>query len=72
MKKSRTIARPTAVECPRHLPLVDLLVDAPTERFELAVRSGLKVLETMLEEDRTTLCGPRYAHDTDRLASPAP
>jgi putative transposase len=25
----------------------------------------------MLEEDRTTLCGPRYAHDTDRLASRA-
>jgi putative transposase len=25
----------------------------------------------MLEEDRTTLCGPRYAHDTDCLASPA-
>jgi hypothetical protein len=36
MKKSRTIARPTAVECPRHLPLVDLLLDAPTELFELA------------------------------------
>jgi hypothetical protein len=49
MKKSRTIAHPTAVESPRHLPLVDLLVDARTELFELAVRSGLKVLETMLE-----------------------
>ena len=59
MKKSRTIAHPTAVESPRHLPLVDLLVDARTELFELAVRSGLKVLETMLEEDRTTICGPR-------------
>ena len=71
MKKSRTIARPTAVESPRHLPLVDLLVDARTELFELAVRSGLKVLETMLEEDRTALCGPRYAHDADRQASRA-
>ena len=55
MKKSRTVARPTAVESPRHLPLVD----ARTELFELAVRSGLKVLETMLEEDRTARCGPR-------------
>ena len=62
MKKSRTVAHPVAVESPRHLPLVDLLVDARTELFELAVRSGLKVLETMLEEDRTALCGPRYAH----------
>jgi hypothetical protein len=25
MKKSRTVAGPTAVESPRHLPLVDLL-----------------------------------------------
>ena len=71
MKKSRTVHHPVAVESPRHLPLVDLLVDARTELFELAVRSGLKVLESMLEEDRTVLCGPRYAHLTERLASRA-
>jgi transposase-like protein len=51
--------------------LVDLLVDARTELFELAVRSGLKVLETMLEEDRTALCGPRYARVAGRPASRA-
>lgn len=71
MKKSGTVARPIAVESPRHLPLVDLLVDARTELFELAVRSGLKVLETMLEEDRTAMCGPGYAHVADRRASRA-
>ena len=58
MKKSRTVAHPVAVESPRHLPLVDLLVDARTELFELAIRSGLRVLEAMLEEDRTAICGP--------------
>jgi hypothetical protein len=51
--------------------LVDLLVDARTELFELAVRSGLKVLETMLEEDRVALCGARSAHVVDRQASRA-
>jgi transposase-like protein len=51
--------------------MVDLLVDARTELFELAVRSGLKVLDTMLEEDRTAICGPRYAHVADRQASRA-
>jgi putative transposase len=71
MKKSRTIVHPAAVESPRHLPLVDLLVEARTELFELAVRSGLKVLDTMLEEDRTAICGPRYAHVADRQASRA-
>jgi len=55
----------------RHLPLVDLLVDTRTELLELAVRSGLKVLETMLEEDRTQVCGPRYAHQPSRAASRA-
>jgi transposase-like protein len=69
MKKSPTVPRPLAVETPRHLPLVDVIVDARTELFELAVRSGLKVLETMLEEDRTALCGPRYAHLAERCAS---
>ena len=71
MKKSRTVTHPVAVESPRHLPMVNLLVDARTELFELAVRSGLKVLETMLEEDRTAICGPRYAHVADRQASRA-
>ncbi len=34
--------------------------------MELAVTSGLKVLTTMLEDDRTVICGPRYAHQTER------
>ncbi|MEW5982601.1 MAG: IS256 family transposase [Acidobacteriota bacterium] len=36
--------------------------------MELAVASGLKVLEAMFEEDRTALCGPRYEHGIDRRA----
>lgn len=55
---------PNAVQ--RHLPLVDLLIDTRAELLELVVRSGLKVLETMLEEDRTAVCGPRYAHQAAR------
>ena len=72
MKKSR-IARPlAAVEPPavRSLPLVALLVDTQAELFELMVRSGLRVLDAMLEEDRPALCGPRYAHQPARAASP--
>ena len=73
MKRSR-IARPiAAVEPPavRSLPLVELLVDTQAELFELMVRSGLRVLDAMLEEDRTALCGPRYAHQPARAASRA-
>ena len=36
-----------------------------SELLELAVRSGMKVLEAMMEEDRIGLCGVRYAHEPD-------
>src|SRR5579864_5885696 len=68
-RESGTVDQLHQVDSPptqRHLPLVDLLVDARAELMELAVASGLKVLHAMLEEDRTTLCGPRYAHQPDR------
>jgi transposase-like protein len=55
----------------RHLPLVDLLIDTRAELTELVVRSGMKVLEAMLEEDRVAACGPRYAHQAEREASRA-
>ena len=35
------------------------------------VRSGLRVLDAMLEEDRPALYGPRYAHQPARAASRA-
>lgn len=73
MKTKSRIARsiPQDQSPLRHLPLVDLLVDTRTELFELAMRSGLKVFTAMLEEDRTAICGPRYAHEPDRPASRA-
>ena len=73
MKKSRTV-RPTAgveSQTTRRLPLVELLIDTEAELFDLAVRSGLQVLDAMLEEDRTAICGPRYAHQAERTASRA-
>jgi transposase-like protein len=51
--------------------LVELLVDTRAELLELVTRSGLQVLGAMLEEDRTAVCGPRYAHEPDRPASRA-
>jgi len=73
-RKSCTVipARQVAiVPTTRHLPLVDLLVDTRTELLELAVRSGMKVLEAMMEEDRVALCGVRYAHEPQQPASRA-
>ena len=72
-RESRTVDRSHQVDSPlqRHLPLVDRLVDTRAELMELAVASGLKVLHTMLEADRTAICGPRYAHQPERAASRA-
>src|SRR3989441_5602730 len=72
-RESRTVDRSDQVDSltQRHLPLVDLLVDTRAELMELAIASGLRVLETMLEEDRTTICGQRYQHQVERQASRA-
>jgi putative transposase len=72
-RESRTVDRSNQVDSPtqRHLPLVDLLVDTRAELMELAINSGLQVLHTMLEEDRTAICGRRYQHQADRTASRA-
>jgi len=61
-RESRTVDRSHQGDtpCQRHLPLIDLLVDTRAELMELAITSGLRVLTTMLEEDRTASCGVRY------------
>jgi putative transposase len=70
-RESHTIDRSHHVDSPgqRYLPLVDVLVETRTELLELAIASGLKVLTTMLEEDRTAICGRRDEHRADRQAS---
>jgi putative transposase len=72
-RESCTLDRSHQIESStqRHLPLVDVLVDTRSELMELAITSGLKVLSTMLEEDRTAICGPRYQHQAERQASRA-
>ena len=72
-QQSRTVPTVDQAEKPesRNLPLVDLLIDTRDELTELVVRSGMKVLEAMLEEDRTAICGPRYQHQADREAGRA-
>jgi len=47
------------------LPLAALL---RSELQSLVVASGLRVLEALLEEERTSVCGPRYQHSATRTA----
>jgi hypothetical protein len=39
--------------------------------WDVIVRSGVQVLEAMLEEDRRVVCGPRYRHQPARRAGRA-
>ena len=38
-----------------------------TEAANVVRMDELRVLDAMLEEDRTAICGPRYAHEPDRV-----
>lgn len=44
-------------------------VDPQAALMELAVATGVHVLQRMLEEDRAAICGVRYRHDRARVAS---
>ena len=67
MKKAGTgiRGRQSALPAPRHLPLVDILVDAQAELQELVVASGLKVLAAMLGVVARIVTGPHDAHRQD-------
>ena len=78
-KQSRTVPRrrQSVSPTPRHLPLVDILIDTQAELQELVVVSGLKVLEAMLEEDSgrrlwatvcATTCAPGVSNGVTCLA----
>jgi transposase-like protein len=50
------------------LPLLDLLADTRTAFFGLCLEAGQAVLLTMMEVDRTQLCGPAHVPDPERRA----
>jgi transposase-like protein len=75
MKKTRT--RPVGGEAPATpslatvqlpLPLLDILADTRTAFFGLCLEAGQQVLLTMMEGDRTQLCGPAHVPNPARRA----
>jgi len=50
------------------LPGGEILINARRELLELAITSGLQVMEAMFREDVEALCGPRYSHLIERDA----
>ena len=50
------------------LPLLDVLADAQTAFFGLCLTAGQQVFQTMMEQDRAQLCGPKHVPNPDRHA----
>jgi len=63
-------ASPTdeAVTVQMPLSMLSALEDSRSAFFGLCVESGRRVLETMMEADRTAQCGPKGQHDARRSA----
>lgn len=68
MKKTARSA-PRGQEPPSSQLAFAAMIDAKATLHDAVVSAGLSVLAAMLEEERTKLCGPRYAHASGRVAS---
>ncbi len=64
---STEASRPGFVQ-QRILPLLEVIVALKDGLRELVVSSGMQVLEALLEQDRTNLCGPAKKKQTERKA----
>ena len=52
------------------LPVLGAFASIERSYFDLCIRAGQQVLDAMMEQDRTELCGPRGKHNPDRRAGP--
>lgn len=75
MKKTRTrsiageaLAFPPLVSVQLPLRMLDILTDTRTAFFGLCLEAGQQVLTTMMEAERTQLCGPKHVPNPQRRA----
>jgi transposase-like protein len=64
-KTDRRTGQEQSRQAQLQLPLRELVREA---LFDTVIVSGLEYVGEVLEEERTTLCGPRYEHDPQRRA----
>ena len=65
------VERPPAVTVQIPLPVLGAFAGIERSYFELCIRAGQHVLDAMMEQDRTELCGPRWKRDPERRAGRA-
>ena len=67
----KPVERPPAATVQIPLPVLGAFASIERSYFELCIRAGQQVLDAMMEQDRTELCGPRWKRDPDRQAGRA-
>lgn len=67
-RKTSKKEAPTAHEQIAAIPLIGLTTLVYRELRAFVHAAGTEALQKVLEEERTTICGPRYAHDPQRRA----
>ena len=65
------VERPPAATVQIPLPVLGAFAGIERSYFELCIRAGQQVLDAMMEQDRTELCGPRWKRDPERRAGRA-
>ena len=63
--------QPTTAIIAVPLPVLGAFASIERSYFNLCIRAGQQVLDAMMEQDRTALCGPRGKHDPNRRAGRA-
>ena len=70
-RRRQAVERPPAATVRIPLPVLGAFARIERSYFELCIRAGQQVLDAMMEQDRTALCGPRWKRDPDRQAGRA-
>ena len=65
------VERPPAAMVQILLPVLGAFASIERSYFDLCICAGQQVLDAMMEQDRTELCGPRWKRDPGRRAGRA-
>ena len=64
-RRRQAVERPPAATVRIPLPVLGAFARIERSYFELCIRAGQQVLDAMMEQDRTALCGPRWKRDPE-------
>ena len=70
-RRYQPVERPPAATVQIPLPVLGAFAGIARSYVEVCIRAGQQVLDAMMEQDRTEVCGPRWKRDPERRAGRA-